>query len=47
MPVSHETERYTITALSEKGGASNGDSGQLFDQGEDYSRKPPATGDGQ
>jgi len=36
----------TLAALSEKGGASNGDSGQLFDQGEDYSRKPPATDDG-
>jgi hypothetical protein len=33
--------------LSEKSGASDGIFGQLFDEGKDYSRKPPASGDSQ
>ncbi|MHC4403374.1 MAG: TetR/AcrR family transcriptional regulator [Planctomycetota bacterium] len=36
-----------VTTLSEKSGASDGIFGQLFDEGKDYSRKPPASGDSQ
>jgi hypothetical protein len=39
--------RYSPTTLSEKSGASDGIFGQLFDEGKDYSRKPPASGDSQ